>query len=293
MSFGLSDTYSPLRRVILRRPSSINPPDVSWAHWGYPSPRDPMVARQEHQAYATLLGSFGVEVHTLETDDPALIDACFACDPMVMTPFGAVLFHMGKVGRRGEDTQLRAQLKAMGIPILGEVKAPGTMEGGDLIWLGGRRLAVGIGHRTNPEGFKQLSALLASHHIALRPVELPWHTGPKHCLHLGSLLNLLGPDLAMVHRPLLSAQFCRELENGGYRLIDACPEEFHSQGNNILALAPRKVLMPEGNPVTQSRLEQEGVEVHTFRGDELCIKGTGGPTCLTQCLYRDHETPSP
>jgi len=53
-----------------------------------------------------------------------------------------------------------------------------------------------------------------------------------------------------------------------------------------LALAPRKVIMIEGNPITQKLLESEGVEVHIYDGSEISIKGAGGPTCLTRPFFR-------
>ena len=56
-------------------------------------------------------------------------------------------------------------------------------------------------------------------------------------------------------------------------------------GTNVLALAPRVALAVEGNPCTRKRLERAGVEVMTYRGEELS-KGDGGPTCLTRPLLR-------
>jgi arginine deiminase len=53
----------------------------------------------------------------------------------------------------------------------------------------------------------------------------------------------------------------------------------------VLALAPRVALAVEGNPRTRERMERAGVEVLTYRGDELS-KGDGGPTCLTRPLLR-------
>ena len=44
--------------------------------------------------------------------------------------------------------------------------------------------------------------------------------------------------------------------------------------------------MIEGNPITQNRLENEGVEVHTYNGSEISLKGAGGPTCLTRPFSR-------
>ena len=44
--------------------------------------------------------------------------------------------------------------------------------------------------------------------------------------------------------------------------------------------------MVEGNPITKSRLESEGIKVLTYPGNEISVKGTGGPTCLTRPLLR-------
>ena len=45
-------------------------------------------------------------------------------------------------------------------------------------------------------------------------------------------------------------------------------------------------MMLRGNPITQSRLEAEGVKVYTYNGDEISLKGSGGPTCLTRPFLR-------
>ena len=58
-------------------------------------------------------------------------------------------------------------------------------------------------------------------------------------------------------------------------------------GCNVLALAPRRCLMLEGNPQTRRLLESSGAEVWTYEGREISLKGAGGPTCLTRPLLRD------
>ena len=65
--------------------------------------------------------------------------------------------------------------------------------------------------------------------------------------------------------------------------------EFDSMGCNVLAIAPIKVLMVAGNPVTQTRLGNVGVSVFTYQGSEISVKGGGGPTCLTRPILRTHE----
>ncbi|MGH7540591.1 MAG: arginine deiminase family protein [Gemmatimonadota bacterium] len=69
-------------------------------------------------------------------------------------------------------------------------------------------------------------------------------------------------------------------------LVEVPHEELDTLGCNVLALAPRRCLTLEGNPVTRARLEAAGAEVRTFEGREICLEGHGGPTCLTRPLSR-------
>jgi len=62
-------------------------------------------------------------------------------------------------------------------------------------------------------------------------------------------------------------------------------------GPNVLALAPRRCLAIEGNPVTKERLQTAGCEVLTYRGEELSLKAEGGATCLTRPILRTTSLP--
>ncbi|MCJ7578940.1 MAG: arginine deiminase family protein, partial [Candidatus Aminicenantes bacterium] len=70
------------------------------------------------------------------------------------------------------------------------------------------------------------------------------------------------------------------------KLIEVPDTEFESMGCNVLALAPRQCLMIEGNPQTRQKLLDEGVKVIEYTGEEISVKGAGGPTCLTRPLWR-------
>jgi N-dimethylarginine dimethylaminohydrolase len=72
----------------------------------------------------------------------------------------------------------------------------------------------------------------------------------------------------------------------GIELVAVPDEEFETMGPNVLALAPRVALALEGNVETRRRLEQAGVDVRVYTGDEISRKGDGGPTCLTRPLLR-------
>jgi arginine deiminase len=57
-------------------------------------------------------------------------------------------------------------------------------------------------------------------------------------------------------------------------------------GTNVLALAPGKALIVEGNPLTEELLRDAGCKVMTYRGIEISLKTEGGPTCLTRPILR-------
>ena len=73
-----------------------------------------------------------------------------------MTPKGLIACHMGRVSRRGEPLCNALALERYGLPLIGEIAPPGTLEGGDLIRLDDYTVAVGIGPRTNDAGVDQL-----------------------------------------------------------------------------------------------------------------------------------------
>ncbi|MCG6954379.1 MAG: hypothetical protein LJF04_00180, partial [Gemmatimonadetes bacterium] len=72
----------------------------------------------------------------------------------------------------------------------------------------------------------------------------------------------------------------------GIDLVEVPDEEFESMACNVFSVAPRVVVALEGSPETRRRLETAGVEVHTYTGAEISVKGSGGPTCLTRPLER-------
>jgi N-dimethylarginine dimethylaminohydrolase len=117
-------------------------------------------------------------------------------------------------------------------------------------------------------------------------MDLPYWHGPAEVLHLMSFISMLDHDLAVIYAEMLPIRLSELLCDRGIACVEVPPEEFASQGCNVLALEPRRVLMLAGNPVTQRRLEAAGCEVQTYDGTEISLKGDGGPTCLTRPLKR-------
>jgi dimethylargininase len=276
---------APLRSVLVKRPDNAFAIDDP-AAWHYADRPNLAVAQQEHDALVALLRAAGAEVITHDEPQPEHADAIYVFDPALVTDHGAIILSMGKPQRRGEEAAMARRLEALGIPVLYTLQGEALAEGGDLLWLDHETLAVGLGFRTNAEGLHQLREVLAGIGVTVIPVELPYYTGPETCLHLLSLISIVDDHLAVVYPPLLSVQFWKELQWRGFRLVEVPDVEFATMGPNVLALAPGRCLMLEGNPITRQRLEEEGCEVMTYRGNEISLKAEGGPTCLTRPILR-------
>jgi N-dimethylarginine dimethylaminohydrolase len=271
----------PLRRVLVRppAPSALR----YWREYGWRDEPDAAGIAAEHEAFRDVIAAAGVEVVVAEPD-PANPDAIYVYDPALVTPRGAVVLRPGKEGRRSEAALVARDLEATGVPVLGRIEAPGELEGGDTLWLDERTLAVGLGYRTNEAGTEQLAAALPD--VDVLAYDLPYWRGRGEILHLMSLVSPLDADLALVYLPLLPVRLVELMRERGIAFVEVPDEEFESMGCNVLALGPRLALALEGNPETRRRLEAAGVEVRTYRGEELSRKGDGGPTCLTRPLVR-------
>ena len=196
---------------------------------------------------------------------------------------------MGKKERSTEPDEIDHYFRSIGIPIIGRIESPGKLEGGDIVWIDERTVAVGEGYRSNSEGIRQFTQILGDHVDEVISVALPYWTGPKDCLHLMSNVSPIDQQLFLVYSRLLPVPFRKYLLDRNIQLIEVPDEEYYSMGCNVLAMARRKVIMIKGNPITKGRLEDEGVEVSTYNGSEISLKGAGGPTCLTRPLLRTEE----
>ncbi len=284
--YGSQSMIAPLRSVLVKRPDDAFAVDDP-ASWHYADRPNLAIAQQEHDALVALLQASGAEVITHDEPQPEHADAIFVFDPALITDSGAIILSMGKQQRRGEEAVMARRLEALGIPLLYTLHGQARAEGGDLLWLDHDTLAVGQGFRTNAEGLYQLREALASIGVTVIPVELPYFTGPEACLHLLSLISIVDDHLAVVYPPLLSVPFWQELERRNFRLIEVPDAEFATMGPNVLAVAPGRCIMLEGNPITQRLLEAAGCKVTTYRGNELSLKAEGGATCLTRPILRD------
>lgn len=260
--------------------------EEQWETLKYLSKPDFEISLKEYEEFILFLTSRNIQYHFFPENDKSGIDSIYCRDASIATNFGMIICNMGKKGRIYEPKAHKELYKKNEIKVLGEIKSPGTLEGGDVAWLDEKTLAVGRSYRTNEDGIRQLKKILTPKGVSVVKVELPHYKGEGDVFHLMSILSPIDKDLAVVYSNLMPITFREELLIRGFKLIEVPEEEFDSMGCNVLAVAPRICLMLEGNPITKKLLENAGCLVFTYKGDEISLKGGGGPSCLTRPMKR-------
>ena len=271
-----------LQRVLVRPPLAEDA--ASWREYGWRAAPDHAAAVAEHEAFCGLLEEADAEV-VVSRHDPGNPDAIYTYDPLLVGREGAVLLRPGKEARRTEPTALAPALEAAGVPVAAEIEAPVVVEGGDTLWLDDETLLVGVGYRTSEAAVGALGHAFPG--VEVIAFDLPHWNGDAEVLHLMSFLSPLDRDLALVYPRLAPVRLLRLLADRGISVVEVPDDELETQGPNVLALGPRRALALEGNDATRRRMERAGVDVVTYRGDEISRKGDGGPTCLTRPLLRE------
>ncbi len=274
-----------LERVMVCSPRTAgwNQPDRT-AHWqelGFQHAPDFEQAQAQHESLCRELKSAGAEILEMPGASDLSLDAVYAHDASLPTNYG-----LGKPNRVAEGPRHSSFCESLDIPTLGAITPPGTTEAGDILWLDSKTLLIGHGYRTNAAGIQQIRALLAPKSIEVLSAPLPYGPGPSACLHLMSLISLLDDHTALVDLPWLAVETVELLKSRGFKFIEIDHSERDTLACNVLALGNNRLLAIEENRNTNARLRHAGFDVRTFPGSEICINGSGGPTCLTRPLLR-------
>ena len=279
----------PLRHVLVCSPRSAgwDTPGQSseWKKLGFLRRPDFGMAQAQHHELCRQLQEVAEIVHLPPASDLSL-DAVYAHDTSLPTDYGAIIMNPGKPNRRPEARRQAELYRKLGTTVLGDIRNPGTTEAGDIVWLDSHTLLAGSSYRTNPAGIAQLRSLLTPRGVEVLTAPLPSGPGPSACLHLMSLISLLDEHTALVDLPWLAVETVELLRSRGYKFIEIDPLERDTLACNVLSLGNKRLLALEENPKTNTRMHAAGFDVRTFPGSELCINGSGGPTCLTRPLAR-------
>jgi N-dimethylarginine dimethylaminohydrolase len=279
-----------LERVLVCSPRTAgwNQPErvAQWQELGFQHAPDFARAQSQHEALCRELQTAGAEIVEMPPAPDLSLDAVYAHDASLPTDYGLVVMRPGKSNRLAEGPHHGSFCQTLDIPALGRITPPGTTEAGDIVWLDPNTLLIGHGYRTNALGIQQMRDLLAPKGVQVLSAPLPYGPGPSACLHLMSLISLLDEHTALVDLPWLTVETVELLKSRGFKFIEIDPSERDTLACNVLALGNNRLLALEENRNTNARLRQAGFDVRTFPGSELCINGSGGPTCLTRPLLR-------
>lgn len=290
MSASAHSEFGTLQTVFIKKAQAafLNETHIEkyWASLNYLNKPNLTNALKEYEAFENIFKKNGTQILYFPEEASVNMDSIYCRDAAIATSRGMIICRMGKQWRENEPAAQAHAFEQHGIPILGTICAPGTLEGGDVAWLDENTLAVGQTYRSNSEGIRQLIDILKPIGVNVIIVHLPHYKGPSDVFHLMSVLSPVDKNKAVVYSPLIPINFRNLLLKKGFQLIEVPEEEFESMGCNILAIAPSVCVMMKGNPITKHRLEAAGCEVVEYDGNEISMKGGGGPTCLTRPILR-------
>jgi len=257
-----------------------------WRDLGFHHAPDFEPAQAQHDALCYQLEAAGAEVIELAPALDLSLDAVYTHDASLTTDFGLIVMRPGKSNRASEGPHHGVFCSRFAIPMFAKIVAPGTTEAGDMVWLDAKTLLIGQGYRTNAAGIRQMRDLLAAKGVEVLSAPLPYGPGPSACLHLMSLISMLDQQTVLVDLAWLAVETVELLKSRGFKFVEIDSSERETLACNVLALGNNRLLALEENRNTNTRLRQAGFDVRTFPGSELCINGSGGPTCLTRPLLR-------
>jgi N-dimethylarginine dimethylaminohydrolase len=279
-----------LERVMVCSPRTAgwNQPEraARWRELGFLHEANFTIAQSQHETLCRELVAAGAEVVEMPADEDLSLDAVYTHDASLATDYGLILMRPGKSNRVAEAAHHGSFCGSLDILTLGVIAAAGTTEAGDMVWLDSKTLLIGRGYRTNAAGIQQMRDLLAPRGVEVLSAPLPYGTGPSACLHLMSLVSLLDDHTVLVDLSWLAVETVELLKSRGFRFIEIDPTERDTLACNVLAMGNNRLLAIAENSRTNARLCQAGYDVRTFPGNELCVNGGGGPTCLTRPLLR-------
>jgi dimethylargininase len=226
---------------------------------------DPETTVRQHRALQKEMADAGAEVtdaHELEGHP----NSVFTRDASLVTPEGYIELRVGLETRRGEEAWLAGVLEDSDEPCAGVIEAPGTVEGGDVILVGGVAL-VGQSARTNESGVVQLSELLKKMGYEVRVALVNGY------LHLGGAMSAIAPDRLLVVRD--------EYPDGFFDGFDVVEVDKRGPSTgNVICVGPNAIIGNVAeNGEAMETLDANGVDVHAVDLSEF-RKGAGGPTCL-------------
>lgn len=247
----------------------------------------------------------------------------FTRDPFACIGEGVSLNAMYSPTRRRETIYGQYILKyhpdfAGQVPFYYRREDPFSIEGGDILNLSPRLLAVGISQRTTPEAIEILARNIFRDETAeirtILALDIP---NLRAFMHLDTVLTQVDRDTFTVHPEILGSLRVYRMTSGGRDSLQVTERtgtleeilagemglprvklircgggdrvvserEQWNDGSNTLCIAPGKVVVYDRNYVTNAILRDNGIQVLEMPSSELS-RGRGGPRCMSMPLRR-------
>lgn len=237
---------------------------------------DPISFKDEYNLFVGTMVDHGIRVVHTNAIGSEGKSAIFTRDPAYVIGRTFVVGRLGQQQRVYESESMR-QI-SQGRPTLDLTGTPGAVtEGGDIIFIGGKQLAVGIGQRTTAAGLEMLRRAFPDHEfIAV----------PHNDLHLDVRFTMVGAKKCLADLTRLPETFIAYLRDNGFTVIEADPAEQPTLGCNVVCIENNQVIAVKENAVTNQRLREHGVEVIEVSMPNI-IKWGGGPRCMTCPTHRE------
>lgn len=250
-------------RAIVRPPAATFADGLTTAGLG---PPDLALALAQHAAYVAALEACGLAITPLPPEE-GFPDATFVEDTAVLARGLAVLCRPGAPSRAGEVEAIRPALDAL-FHSSAAIEAPGTVDGGD-VCEAGDHVFIGVSERTNEEGARQLSSLLAPLGLGSSFVDI---RGIPGLLHLKSGIAWLGGRTLALTDLLASRPEFR-----GWSRLPVPPGEEYA-ANAVLVNG--RVLLAAGFPRFEAAVRALGLPAVPLDMSEF-RKLDGGLSCLS------------
>ncbi len=238
----------------------------------------------EHRELADAYRSQDIEVSYVDAH-PDLRYQVFTRDPAFLTDKGLVLGRMFERSRMGEEEAMTRALPDRVSPVVELSEEGAFLEGGDVAFLDGQTVAVGVGARSNGSGAAWLGSLLAP--CGIEVIRVPFD--PAY-LHLDIIFSMVAPQTALAVTPALPGPFLDRLRAMKFEIIDVDEEQARDVlACNVVATGRDSVISVLRNSEVNRKLRALGLEVLDPDIHQL-LMGGGGPRCLTLPIERDPGT---
>ncbi len=286
--WGVDTEVGRLRKVLLHRPGlEMEAVKEPYEEWRYEYKPDLEEMRRDYETLKKAFEDEGVEVVERLPEEglsPRLVKSIYTRDPSFAVPGGVIIGRMYDRLRRGEERYTLKTLASIGCPVLRVVNGRGIIEGGSVMWITPKHLAIGLSWRANEEGARQVAEVAWA-----EDPDIEIHAEPIFGGHIDGFICMVDVKTAVVSRDGLAYTTYEWLKEEIDLNIIERPKGVYVAA---VAVRPGRVICASGEGKEEGikLLEKNGIDVIPIDIPTLVEpRNSGSIHCLTMPILRDHE----